>query len=307
MNDSKWIQDLTAATPVAEAAKRVLELRFGAVRHYLPRALRAPDQDVEHVHQLRVATRRARAALDIFADCLPKSSFRTAKKQLRKIRRAAGEARDWDVFLATLTGSGARWGARQLPGRDLLIGHALTRRRAAQVELERLGEDYPGRFEEVQAEVLAAVESNSEQSVLKVAEPWLARLLHELAQALAGDLDDPRHLHQVRIVGKRLRYALEVFAGCLSPSVREQLYPAVEEMQDILGVANDSQVACTRLEEVAVLLNQLPARFAKRFQPGVAALRLFHEQRLRKQRGDFMRWRERWRRLGGMTALTASV
>ena len=56
----------------------------------LPLALQQAVKDVEHVHQLRVATRRARAALDIFADCLPDGAFTAAKKQLRKIRRAAG-------------------------------------------------------------------------------------------------------------------------------------------------------------------------------------------------------------------------
>jgi CHAD domain-containing protein len=52
--------------------------------------------------------------------------------------------------------------------------------------------------------------------------------------------------HRVRILGKRLRYAMEIFADCFPPEFNEQYYPTVEEMQEILGRANDSHVACER-------------------------------------------------------------
>src|SRR5271166_2129584 len=60
-------------------------------------------------------------------------------------------------------------------------------------------------------------------------------LLGELNQTASDDLNDCENLHQVRIIGKRLRYAMEVFAGCFAPPFREKLYPAMEEMQTILG------------------------------------------------------------------------
>ena len=51
----------------------------------------------------------------------------------------------------------------------------------------------------------------------------------------------------MRILGKRLRYAMEMFADCFGPAFREELYPAVEQMQEILGRANEqSDVAVTR-------------------------------------------------------------
>src|SRR3712207_1913020 len=98
MADGKWISELTATTPLDDAARRVLTVRLGVVGHYLPLAVREADHDTEHVHQLRVGTRRARAALDLFACCLPDKVYRRARKQLRRLRRAAGAARDWDVF-----------------------------------------------------------------------------------------------------------------------------------------------------------------------------------------------------------------
>src|SRR5262245_13887287 len=102
MADGKWIDGLGPKTDTDEAARRVLEVRLQVVRGSLPLAVHDPDRDVEHVHQLRVATRRAGAALRTFERWLPSKTFRKAWKQLRAIRRAAGAARDWDVFVAEL-------------------------------------------------------------------------------------------------------------------------------------------------------------------------------------------------------------
>src|SRR3954470_19745556 len=102
MADDKWISDLHGGMPVHAAARRVLEVRLGVVRDRLPWAVHHADEDDEHVHQLRVGTRRAGAALRIFADSLPGKLHKRTRKALRQVRRAAGAARDWDVFLAML-------------------------------------------------------------------------------------------------------------------------------------------------------------------------------------------------------------
>src|SRR5439155_18388759 len=96
--DGKWVEGLTAAMPVAKAARRAIAARLEAVREALrPAAAWGPDP--EPVHHLRVATRRAGAALDTFGDLLPGKVYKKARKALRRVRRAAGEARDADVFL----------------------------------------------------------------------------------------------------------------------------------------------------------------------------------------------------------------
>ena len=61
-----------------------------------------PTHDIEHVHRLRVSTRRAVAALKLYRDWLPPAKFRWVKKRLKKIRRAAGDARDLDVLAERL-------------------------------------------------------------------------------------------------------------------------------------------------------------------------------------------------------------
>jgi len=56
-------------------------------------------------------------------------------------------------------------------------------------------------------------------------------------------------LHQFRIRGKELRYAMELLAGAFPPDFREELYPVVEALQDRLGEINDLATAQARLRE----------------------------------------------------------
>jgi CHAD domain-containing protein len=309
MADGKWIDDVTADTPLDDAARRVLTVRLDVVRHYLPLALHEADKDPENVHQLRVSTRRARAALDIFSVCLPAKCAKTAKKHLRKIRRAAGDARDWDVFLDSLLQGEPKPAPRHRAGRDLLVGHALAQRAVAQEQLEAIArEEYPFIFDRVVAETVAAVQPAGDsnlQTLLDLAQPLLFGLVHEFTQAAAGPLDDYAHLHQVRIIGKRLRYAMEVFAECFVPSFRESVYPAVEEMQEVLGVANDSHVAVGRLGGILEGIDRLPDREKKRLAAGVTALRKYHAERLERQVGLFNDWWSRWQDSGGEAAFAS--
>src|SRR5262245_58375048 len=90
MADGKWIRGLEPGMAQTEAARHVLAVRLEVVRGPLPRAVHQADKDPEHVHQLRVGTRRADAALRIFRSCLPGKVYREARARLRSIRRAAG-------------------------------------------------------------------------------------------------------------------------------------------------------------------------------------------------------------------------
>src|SRR5579871_6443332 len=99
MAEGKWISNLKPDAALDDAARHVLFVRLQVVKDYLPKAALEADDDSEYVHQLRVGTRRADAALRIFGDCLPKKIYKKARRRLRQLRRAAGATRDWDVFL----------------------------------------------------------------------------------------------------------------------------------------------------------------------------------------------------------------
>jgi CHAD domain-containing protein len=309
MADGKWISDLEATTPLADAARRVLTVRLEVVRDHLPLALDESDKDTEHVHQLRVGTRRAGAALEIFAGCLPEKVYRTARKKLRKVRRAAGEARDWDVFLLGLTQPERSPTPKQRAGFDFLIGYAVAQRDASQAHLQDVAKDYPFSFDRFLAETVAAVHkphgAQASHTLIDLARPMLSRLLTELDGAAAEDLDDYDNLHQVRITGKQLRYAMEVFADCFARAFREEVYPAVEEMQEMLGRANDSHVATQRLERLREKLRKtLPGEW-QRCKTGLDALLRFHRDRLPREQHRFGEWWQRWQHSGGEAAFAS--
>ncbi|MCI0460135.1 MAG: CHAD domain-containing protein [Gemmataceae bacterium] len=309
MSTGKWISDLSAEVRLADAARRVLSLRLEVVREYLGLALHEAHKDPEYVHQLRVGTRRASAALDIFALCLPEKIYSSSRKRLRKLRRAAGAARDWDVFLESVVRPPCKTSGRSRPGNDFLVGLAFGQRSAAQVQLQEANPDFPFAFERLTATVLHAIEQPASgiNTLLDLARPVLTNLLRELDRAAARDLDDYGNLHQVRIAGKRLRYAMEVFAPCFGDDFRDRHYAAVEEMQDILGLANDSHVAMRRLREILDRLKATLPDTWKRYRGGIEVLLRFHEERLPQERGRFLKWWERWQESGGEKALASLV
>ena len=132
----------------------------------------------------------------------------------------------------------------------------------------------------------------------------LSQLLKDLDRAIAADLTDYENLHRVRIAGKRLRYAMEVFAESFPPALRETLYPDVEQMQEILGLANDSHVAGRWLQSLRKKLRTaLPVEWC-RWQPGAEALIRIHRRRLPLQRRRFFAWWDRWQASGAAATFT---
>src|SRR5262245_2600601 len=98
----KWVEPIREGEAVAGVAVRSLRHRLDAVLHYLPLAAEQAGQSGEHVHQLRVWTRRADAALRLYRELTPRRRSRRMRKRLRRVRRAANDARDCDVLLRRL-------------------------------------------------------------------------------------------------------------------------------------------------------------------------------------------------------------
>jgi CHAD domain-containing protein len=83
-----------------EGAARVIEVRAGEVFAHAGGVLDL--EDVEPLHDMRVATRRLRAAMEIFRPCFPRKRYRRAMKPLKALADALGERRDRDVAIAFL-------------------------------------------------------------------------------------------------------------------------------------------------------------------------------------------------------------
>jgi CHAD domain-containing protein len=296
MADGKWIDDLRPEQSLHDAARHALRLRLEVVRDALPAAIAEVDRDPEHVHRLRVATRRADAVLRIFRSTLPDKDYRHARKRLRRIRRASGAIRDWDVFRIDVSNRRPHRPQKEHAGLDFLSGYALGQRMAAHPNLENAAGGHDSAFKHLPSATVAAVVSASNGATLiQLARPLLSSLLHRLEEAVQGDLSDYSHLHQVRIAGKRLRYAMELFPTCFPTNFRDVLYPRVEEMQEILGQANDSHVAAGRLVALRDRLSASATEW-KRLRAGVEGVLRSHNTRLPQTRRRFLAWWKQWSR-----------
>ena len=245
---SKWIEGIGPDSSVDDAARRSLEPRLTAVSHLIPMAAHLAEHDIEHVHRLRVATRRAVAALKLYRDCLPRKQRRSVKKWLRKIRRAAGDARDLDVLADRLE---REYGERVAPVIDLIakdraaVQPAIVRVARA---LSRGGSPRPqnGHI----AAIDSAPASDENGAAPKMFRDWAAERLASVAQefvaAMPTELSSTAELHQFRICAKALRYAIELVAAAFDPDLRKKLYPLVEELQERLGAIQDHVTAAER-------------------------------------------------------------
>jgi CHAD domain-containing protein len=92
--------DVDCEAPFALAAAQVVEARSREVFEQSSGVLDLDD--VERVHDMRVATRRLRAALEIFEPCFPRKPWRKALKRVKKLADALGERRDRDVEIELL-------------------------------------------------------------------------------------------------------------------------------------------------------------------------------------------------------------
>ena len=290
MADGKWVSGLTRGLPADEAAKAVLSARLAAVRKALPAAAHEPD-DPEAVHQLRVTTRRAAAAVRIFRDFLPGRRRREARRVLRSLRRAAGDARDWDVFLDFLLDGEAG------PATDFLSGYAFGQRDAAQVVLAGVAAERAADLDDLCETLPSHTKADKPPTLAELGTTELVPLLDGFTAAVAATPSSPADLHRLRIAGKRVRYAMEVFADCYAPPFRDQVYPAVERAQQLLGTIQDGHVGTARLAALRKRLRKARPATAKRIDPGLAALIAELRRRALAEKQAFRVWVKEWKAL----------
>ena len=90
--------------------------------------------DIDRVHDMRVATRRLRAAMEIFAACFPPKVHRELLREVKRLADALGERRARDVSIAELGRVADGLTANERPG----IRHLVSELRAEQAEANEL-------------------------------------------------------------------------------------------------------------------------------------------------------------------------
>jgi len=248
---ARWVHGISPDDRITDVALRTLQSRLGTVLHYLRLAAEKPGEDIEHVHQLRVWTRRATAALRLYEDLLPRRRLRCVKRQLKRVRRAANDARDCDVLLHRLKNKQADPGSKRWF--ESVHAERTKAQRAIVAAYHRLSRER--RFERRVDKLLGRLRFRAKDGSAVVprffdwAHVHVRLAVKQFFAALPSDHTDEVALHQFRILGKELRYTMELLAGAFPESFRTQLYPTIEEIQDRLGEVNDLATAVARLRK----------------------------------------------------------
>lgn len=239
---------------VGEVAFAVLRRSFnGVISHETGTRL---GEDPEELHDMRVATRRTRAALSLFEDALPVRA-RHVRAELGWLAGALGAVRDLDVQLERMEG----W-IRDFPDADraalsdlatLLGRQREDARRALLACLDS------ARYERLVAGFATMLRqgpsrrSPSARAPAGAVVPGLIGARHRSANKAARRAQhsgDPDDFHQTRIRVKRLRYALEFVSEIYDRRTAKYLRHVVK-LQDALGLMQDARVAAAGLHELA--------------------------------------------------------
>ena len=114
-------QDIEVAPsePYRQAAARIVRVRAGELFESADGVL--DTRDIERVHDMRVASRRLRAVLEIFAPCFPQSEFKGVLRDVKQLADALGERRDPDVHIDALRSFSKTLLAANKPGVARLV------------------------------------------------------------------------------------------------------------------------------------------------------------------------------------------
>jgi CHAD domain-containing protein len=222
--------------------------------------------DIEYIHRMRVASRRLRAALPLFVSCFPERHYTKWMRELTKITRTLGDARDTDVQIAFLQKSlkhlqkEAAADKSSTPGgkssmepalRFLLEG--LQKKRGflqkrvlsalSSLEKSRVTEEMQHTFTTMNAgfaaqRVKSKLYGIPPMAALRIGKRLLRLLSYESwvmhPEAVAEH-------HATRIAAKKLRYTMEIYGPVYRNSLKKHL-ARVKKIQEILGDIHDCDV-----------------------------------------------------------------
>jgi triphosphatase len=248
------LTEIDATLSCGEVAFAILRRHFAEMLAHEP-GVRL-GEDPEDVHDMRVATRRLRAALKLYSDALPKRSERY-ERDLRWVAGALGEVRDLDVHLQRLSEESSR------NGEVLEEVVALLRERRVEARRRMLEALDSTRYQRLLASFSATLRrgrSPSPTSPILEAAPELVRDRYNKVRKSAHTLSEdspPEHFHDLRKKGKRLRYALEPLQEIYGKPAKKMV-KLLKNMQDDLGDHQDLIVASGLMEELGVASNRPP-------------------------------------------------
>jgi CHAD domain-containing protein len=125
MAKARPIPGIAAGSTFREAAASAVEVRTEELFEFTDGVL--DTDDIERVHDMRVASRRLRAVLEVFAPCFPKRELRKALREVKALADDLGQRRDPDVAIAALERVRAALTGPDRAGIDSVIGELAGR------------------------------------------------------------------------------------------------------------------------------------------------------------------------------------
>lgn len=220
-------------------------------------------EDIEYVHDMRVATRRARAAAQLFGPYFKPKAIESIVKGLRRTARALGAVRDLDVALAKLQKHAQDLPAAERDSLAELAAEWRVQRRHSYRELQEWLDGAAYRRFVAELAVFCRTPGRGARRVAtkrhKTPQPYQVR--HVMPSAILERFEQVRSyeahferpdavpvplLHALRIDCKRLRYVLEPVEHLLGKE-GSQLVSQLKQLQDLLGDLNDASFTRDRL------------------------------------------------------------
>jgi CHAD domain-containing protein len=257
-----------AGDPLAEAGRKVWRHQLAHMLLHEPGTLLG--EDMEELHDMRVATRRMRAAFEVFSKAFLPKALRKHLKGLRRTGRRLGKVRDLDVFIDKARRYQETRPEEQRPDLEPLLKVWEASREAARQELVAyLQSSRYQAFKEEFYEFVSTPGAGVPSYPAEMPVPYLVReaapalIYARLASVRAFDaiLNQAtlEQFHALRIEFKKLRYTLEYFREVLGEDVKAVINE-IKGLQDHLGDLNDANVAAGILRDFLVQWDALQAQ-----------------------------------------------
>lgn len=242
---------------LAEAGRKTLRYHFAEMlRHEEGTKL---GEDIEALHDMRVAVRRMRVTFEIFQDAFAKKVIQSHRKGLRAIGRSLGRVRDLDVFMEKANHYLEALPEKQHTGLSPLLNAWEEQRQIARERMSKFleGDGYQSFLDDfnifVNTPGAGAKKGGEDYHVPNIVRHVAPVMIYNrlgAVRAYEQILDTARieQLHELRIEFKRLRYTMEFFREVLGPEAK-LIVEEIKTVQDHLGDLNDADVACQILTD----------------------------------------------------------
>ena len=139
MTTALEIENISPDSTLEICARQVIVSYFQKMMSYKEGAKEGAD--IEFVHDMRVTSRRLRAAMDNFADCFPREPFKKHYKTIKAITRTMGAVRDLDVLIVRFENELVNLTEVEQADIRGLIGHLQWKRKEAREPMLMLFEE----------------------------------------------------------------------------------------------------------------------------------------------------------------------